>query len=106
MGRVKLAKETLSRFVPTFILPMADSFDGFLSNLVQTHHVTNNTLESVFGFDVSSLSSTNVPVWKRWECNAENLPDFKINMKVTYSTELSLLSVEEQKNRGHGWYMQ
>ena len=70
----------------SYLHPPNGRFDGFLSNLVPTHHLTNNTLESVFGFDVSSLSSTNVPVWKRWECNAENLPDFKVNMKVSYST--------------------
>ena len=27
-------------------------------------------------------------------------------LAVAFTLELSLLSVEEQENRGHGWYMQ
>ena len=78
----------LSTLILTFILPRADSFGGFLSNLVQRHRfdTQNNILESGFDFHVSSLCSTNVPMWERWERDDENLTDFE-NMKITYSSK-------------------
>ena len=48
--------------------------------------ILNNILESGFDFHVSSLGSTNVPMWERWERDDKNLPDFE-NMKKTYSSK-------------------
>ena len=48
--------------------------------------ILNNILESGFDFHVSSLGSTNVPMWERWERDDKNLPDFE-NKKKTYSSK-------------------
>ena len=48
--------------------------------------ILNNILESGLDFHVSSLGSTNVPMWERWERDDKNLPDFE-NMKKTYSSK-------------------
>ena len=48
--------------------------------------ILNNILESGFDLLVSSLGSTNVPMWERWERDDKNLPDFE-NEKKTYSSE-------------------
>ena len=34
------------------------------------------------------------------------LSDSPASLALAFTVELSLLSVEEQENRGHGWYMQ
>ena len=48
--------------------------------------ILNNILESGFDFHVSSLGSTNVPMWERWERDDKLLPDFE-NMKKTCSSK-------------------
>ena len=48
--------------------------------------ILNNILESGFDFHVSSLGSTNVPMWERWERDDKILPDFE-NMKKTCSSK-------------------
>ena len=51
----------------------------------------NNNLESGFELHYSSLSSTNVPMWERWEHVDENLPDFE-NRKLTHSSKQMAIS--------------
>ena len=45
----------------------------------------NSILESGFDFHVSSssLCSTNVPMWERWQHDDENLPDFENIQQTT-----------------------
>ena len=37
---------------------------------------------------------------------SDSLTTLTASLALAFTVELSLLSVEEQENRGHGWYMQ
>ena len=49
-------------------------------------------------FDISAMFFSCTP--------SDNLTTLTSILALAFTVELSLLSVEEQENRGHGWYMQ
>ena len=76
-------------------------------------HVQRTQVDSTFG---KAAGAGSEEPWKKRSpfshlCNlfliySDSRTTLTASLALAFTFELSLLSVEEQENRGHGWYMQ